>query len=601
MNKKSIALILSCLILSGCAGADTKPAATSGTTTAVTSTEKSSESTPVTTGDVTTGTTTEAVTTGATSDESAETSDVVVIEPTVTTSREENTIPVFTDFNSSYSKFSTSLLNGVCLEDIQNNKNVMLSPESIAFAMAMTANGANGDTQKQMLDIIAPGLDMSTENEALSAIMKRVKSDNVITSENYVAASEYSLLEKYGNGSSLVDSEIAMLSEDGKRAYNDITIIHENGDDYENPGISADELEWFENYISELRYEDDGAGYAKNGVKFNIANSIWSNATKLKVHPEYLSLLQDVFYSEINSEVFTPDETSKHVNDWVNLNTDGMIPSVIKPEQITDESAMILVNAMSFEGSWTDAGDVYVMSNKEFRNGENETEQADYLNYGGTGIFTDGKANAFVKYYHHDEGTKQYAFMGILPNEGISVSDYIAYLDDNGFDKLWNSRNNQEYMTTWERTYDDGHTETYEKAMPCSEVKFSGNIPKFKFDYTAEQLVNYFKNAGMVLPFGPADNQIPDFSSMGEIIDSDGMFLFISDIIHKTHIELDEYGTKAAAVTAVLTDVANCAFDPISESQIPVNINLERPFVFAIVDVEEGLPVFIGVVNTIVD
>ena len=61
MNKKSIALILSCLILSGCAGADTKPAATSGTTTSVTSTEKSSESITVATGDVITSITTEVV------------------------------------------------------------------------------------------------------------------------------------------------------------------------------------------------------------------------------------------------------------------------------------------------------------------------------------------------------------------------------------------------------------------------------------------------------------------------------------------------------------------------------------------------------------
>ena len=65
----------------------------------------------------------------------------------------------------------------------------------------------------------------------------------------------------------------------------------------------------------------------------------------------------------------------------------------------------------------------------------------------------------------------------------------------------------------------------------------------------------------------------------------------INRVIHKTHIELDAKGTKAAASTVVTTN-AMCAIDP---SQ-PKTVFLDRPFVFAIMDTASGLPVFIGTV-----
>jgi len=71
--------------------------------------------------------------------------------------------------------------------------------------------------------------------------------------------------------------------------------------------------------------------------------------------------------------------------------------------------------------------------------------------------------------------------------------------------------------------------------------------------------------------------------------------VYIGDVIHKTHIELDENGTKAAAVTAVICKATSCAPD----MEEPIEIFLDRPFIYAIVSTDTGLPVFMGAVNSV--
>ena len=84
-----------------------------------------------------------------------------------------------------------------------------------------------------------------------------------------------------------------------------------------------------------------------------------------------------------------------------------------------------------------------------------------------------------------------------------------------------------------------------------------------------------------------------DFSPM--VTDPD-VKLFISNVIHKTYIELDENGTKAAAVTAVEMTCESCA-EP--EQREIKEVILDRPFVYAIIDTNTGMPIFMGTVNSV--
>ena len=114
-------------------------------------------------------------------------------------------------------------------------------------------------------------------------------------------------------------------------------------------------------------------------------------------------------------------------------------------------------------------------------------------------------------------------------------------------------------------------------------------IPEFKYDYKTK-LSDQLKDMGMEIAF--SDNA--DFSGM---LASGLPELKIAEVIHKTHIEVDRKGTKAAAVTVV--EMEKCAGIREENPRKTVKVILDRPFMYAIVNTETGLPVFLGTVNSV--
>jgi serpin B len=98
---------------------------------------------------------------------------------------------------------------------------------------------------------------------------------------------------------------------------------------------------------------------------------------------------------------------------------------------------------------------------------------------------------------------------------------------------------------------------------------------------------------GMDRPFDP---MMAEFTEMMEPTDGNGYQVWIGAVLHKTHIEVDRKGTRAAAVTAIEMDRCN-AIAPIEEE--PIRIILDRPFIYGIIDNATGLPVFLGCVNSL--
>ena len=112
-------------------------------------------------------------------------------------------------------------------------------------------------------------------------------------------------------------------------------------------------------------------------------------------------------------------------------------------------------------------------------------------------------------------------------------------------------------------------------------------LPRFTTDYDAG-LEEVLPALGMTDAFDPA---LADFTAMGSAAD-EGPKLYISRVLHKTHLEVDEDGTKAAAATAV--EVEETAAAP--ETEPPKQVILDRPFLYLIVDKENNVPVFMGTV-----
>jgi serpin B len=167
-------------------------------------------------------------------------------------------------------------------------------------------------------------------------------------------------------------------------------------------------------------------------------------------------------------------------------------------------------------------------------------------------------ATGFIKYY---EGG-QYAFVVMLPKDKTqNAGDLIDKFTGESFDEYINSASQDYILTT---------------KMPEFTSDWGGSIK--------EQLIAL----GMKAPF---DRVAADFSGISEC----GEDLYIGDVIHKTHIEVDRNGTKAAATTAVVT-YRNAAVVDQRERR---EVICDRPYAYAIVDTTDNTPVFIGTVNDV--
>ena len=171
--------------------------------------------------------------------------------------------------------------------------------------------------------------------------------------------------------------------------------------------------------------------------------------------------------------------------------------------------------------------------------------------YGSEGTYLeDENATGFMKRY---KGGK-YAFVAMLPNEGVSVSEYIESLDGESITALLA---NPQYATV------------------------DTSIPKFETEYDVEMSA-ILQAMGMTDAFNVST---ADFTGLGTYTD---MNIYISRVLHKTYISVGEKGTKAGAATVVEME---CGSAMPTE---PKEVYLDRPFVYMLVDCENNIPFFIG-------
>ncbi|MBR3701206.1 MAG: serpin family protein [Clostridiales bacterium] len=291
-------------------------------------------------------------------------------------------------------------------------------------------------------------------------------------------------------------------------------------------------------------------------VEFSCANAVWSNKKLLgdKVNSEYIDYIQKTFDAEYNLSNFDK-KTVEEINDWVDKKTNHMIDEIIN--KLDDATVMVLVNAIAFEGKWQKAYKETQVNDGEF-NGVGGTQTVSFLYCNESTYFETEKATGFLKNYAGGD----YAFLAILPTDDkISANEFAKNFTAEDYEKFIKSA-----------TYD---------------YKVQTVLPEFKYDYDVT-LNNTIENMGCKSIFYP---QSADLSG---IVGNQGD-IYVSEIIHKTHIEVTREGTKAAAATAVSNQVGAA----MPEEQEFRFVECDRPFVYAIVDTNTMAPVFIGTVNEI--
>ena len=284
------------------------------------------------------------------------------------------------------------------------------------------------------------------------------------------------------------------------------------------------------------------------GDNVTISNSVWINKVLSEsVFDDYKEYVTENFDAEVNTVNFGSG-TVDAINKWVNDKTKGRIPMIIN--DLSDDDLMVLVNAITFDGTWElgyAEDDIYETT---FFGASGE-QDATFL-YSNEKIFVCNETSTgFIKPY---EGGK-FGFMAILPDdENIDINEYVQNMTSDDYWYLWD---NQKEVNELHCT------------MPCFEMSC---------EY---QLTDILQDMGMKDAFSTNAN----FSNM-----TSGN-AWISQVVHKTFIHVDSKGTEAAAATAA---TMTCSIVPDMEY-----VTCNRPYAYAIVDMDTGLPLFIGTVANV--
>ncbi len=279
-------------------------------------------------------------------------------------------------------------------------------------------------------------------------------------------------------------------------------------------------------------------------VTMEIANSVWVEK-RLIVKQPYIDALKTWYLAEARDIDVNDPGAVDMVNNWIEEKTHDKIQDML--DNLSPDLAMLLINAIYFNGKWRyqfDAGDT---RNKPFYVTSSETVQVPMMYQEEKfAVTTTGDATLIEMPY----GQGNYSMVVMLPNENISLASAAATLNA----KDW---------ALWMQRLSNGTT----------EVQLS--LPKFEYEYKRE-LKDDLTALGMGIAFGMG----ADFSN---ISDQD---ILISRVLHQTFIKTDEEGTEAAAATVV-------EFELTSMPQTTV-VNVNRPFLYFIRETTTGTIVFMG-------
>lgn len=310
-------------------------------------------------------------------------------------------------------------------------------------------------------------------------------------------------------------------------------------------GSSIEELnEYLYSYVKQLPSE--------KGSKLNIANSIWfrDDEKRFTVKQDFLQK-NATYYGAAAFKSPFDDTTKKDINLWVKNNTDGMIDEII--DQIDQDTLMYLINAVVFDARWENVykkNDIY---SGEFTAWDGTKRSVKMMNSDESLYIEDDNATGFIKNYENGH----YSFVALLPNNGVSIKEYITSLTG-------------EHLLS---------------ILENAETAYvSAQLPKFKFEYELKM-----NDALIALGLNTSfDSNKADFSNLGNSTRGN---IYIGEVLHKSYISVDELGTKAGAVTKVeMKD---------ESAMMGYTVKLDRPFLFAIIDNNTKIPIFLGTVMDI--
>ena len=286
--------------------------------------------------------------------------------------------------------------------------------------------------------------------------------------------------------------------------------------------------------------------------RLKVANSIWGEQS-LGFEADFLDTLALNYGAGMRAVDFInqPDPTRIAINDWVAEQTENRILDLIPQGAITSDTRLVLSNAIYFNASWLNPFE------------ETATTSADFYALNGDSVSVDMmRQTEDFTYFSNDEVT----LVG-LPYDGEELSMYVLMPAAGSFAQFETDLNANMLA---------------QLQSQAQRTNLDLSLPKWGFAGDTISLQKVFKQLGMQQAFSMS----ADFS--GITSDTD---LFISDVLHKAFVKVNEAGTEAAAATAVVFNDTGIGADPIA-------VSVDHPFIYVIQDQASGQILFVGrVVN----
>jgi len=339
-------------------------------------------------------------------------------------------------------------------------------------------------------------------------------------------------------------------------------------------GMSTEDLNKFlcDLDLSALGYQDE-----KDYIK---VNSLWFNTHEgLRLKDEFKSVIEKYYGNCIGEYDFKDGSAlAETVNKWASDNSGGSISDLVEQSDFNETSSFIILNALAAGEKWDMPFDTSKTYLQEFHSYDGSIGMTEMMHDTLWGHWNDDLSEGFSKRLQNG-----LMFIGILPNEGIDVYDYLNQMSDSSLGKY--AEMNTEY----------GNEEVAPDGWNCiADYHFTNlSFPKLNFEKEYD-LKETFLKMGLKDLFDPST---ADLSAMAQGDQAIVDLLFVDKIKQKCSIEVDEEKCVASAVTMVSGGLGAGGCE--ERQRIYHDVVFDRPFVIAITDYsrEMTMPLFIGVVS----
>jgi len=294
-------------------------------------------------------------------------------------------------------------------------------------------------------------------------------------------------------------------------------------------------------------------------VTLSIANSIFVNNAIGKILPSYQQEMEKYYEAKVEDMDFENVRNVDKINNWCNQQTNGMIPKILEDNEFDPNVVMFLLNAIYFKADWTEKFE------------EKYTQKADFIGASDTKKVNMMHQKVLANYGESDEytslslpyGDGAFCMKIFLPKEGKSINDVLGRLK-------------------YEMSPDKMSVEGYEKNDVCEvDVK----IPRWETS-TNMPLIKILKKMGIQQMFNPFFAELTKMAK--------GTSLYVGIMKQLAKIEVNETGSKAAAVTIGGTYELVSNIPSVPREPRKVDFHANRPFLYMITERGSNAVFFMG-------